>query len=565
MHHQAVVVAGGVFATIDDDAAADGIERAYRGQLDGKRRRVDRHGWRRHLARRRPLLLAVLDAHRRHVVAEAHARVEEPPAAPAELPADAGHGVVDDALQAVAVHRTAVLEVEVAPGLLVVLEPFIDTASDQGPYVLVDDAVVALGKAPQAGAAPPAQVDALAPGVDRETVVDDHRVVLHGDRGRLVGERRLVEEQRRVVAGQVDGVVAGAAAHRDLQAGGCRQDVDVVGTAGAVDLELLDAGEVDDAAGAGHEGVGDDEVVAHRGAVDHHRVHARATRDVHRCVLQVGVAVAAAATKQARQVGDRARVVGVAVEHQEGVDDEGVVVFLAEQKQLGHVVVDLEVVVAGTTIEVSHRRHAIAEVVQVDDGHAGWVLEVGVASVRNLRHRADANVVIAAAQIDDGLHGRVVRGHHVVAVEGAHRQAFEVLEHQALATAAVALDRGLELRRHRGVGVALDRRVAVLTAGQGQREDAARVDRSGRQVVGHDLETAGVAAEDHRRARHVRPVLVQLERALQGRRSGHRHRGADVAAGGPDHARAQSHRVRKTGVDQRAREHIAHRARRVQR
>ena len=222
MCNQPVLAAQRIFAAIDDQPALEAGQVCHAGHLEGKCGRVDLDRRRRHRARLGPLLAAVLDAHRRQVVTQRNARVEEPPAAPAVVPADAADGVVDDALQAVAKLGAAVLQVEVAPGLLVVLEPGIDPVGDNLAHIVVHHIAVAIavGPVPQVVVAPPVQLQAGAPGVDGEAVVDDDRIVLHPDLGWLVGERGRVEEQHRVVAAEVDGVLAGAAAHGDRQRGG---------------------------------------------------------------------------------------------------------------------------------------------------------------------------------------------------------------------------------------------------------------------------------------------------------------------------------------------------------
>ena len=283
--------------------------------------------------------------------------------------------------------------------------------------------------------------------------------------------------------------------------------------------------------------------------------------------MQVAVAVVATAAEQARQVGDRGRIVRVLVQHQVGVDDEGVVVLLAKQVERGGVVIDLEVVVTEAAEEIGRCRHTAGEVAEVDDGDAGRVLGIGLTAVGHLRHRADLDLVIAATCLDHRDHRGVVGGDRVVAAEAAHRQALDVLEAQALAAWGRALDDGLELRGHRGVGVAGHRLVGVDLAGQRDTEHAASVDPAGGGIVGRDPEARAVAGETHRRCR-IHPVDDPAQLVPQGAAAGHGDGGVHVGrqcARREDRRRGQSDRVREAGVHLAARKNVADRVGSVER
>ena len=151
--------------------------------------------------------------------------------------------------------------------------------------------------------------------IPSQAIEHDDRVVLHRERRRLIGEGWLVEEQCRVIARHMNGVVPGSTAHSDRQMVGRRQDVDIVCTSGSVYLELLDTSIWHDAPSTGDEFLGDDKVVADRRAVDHYGIDAGTAEDVDRRVLQVLVTVTATATEQACEIRNRTRIIRVAVQH----------------------------------------------------------------------------------------------------------------------------------------------------------------------------------------------------------------------------------------------------------
>ena len=250
------------------------------------------------------------------------------------------------------------------------------------------------------------------------------------DRRRHVGEGGRVEDERRVVAADVDRVVARATDDRrlELRAGG--QHIDLVGPAGAVDLDRLDAGEGDQPSRAGEEVVRDDEDVADRGADQHHRVGSRAAVDEHRRVLEVVVAVRPSAAEEIRQVRHILRVVRILAQHEERLEQEAVVPAAAVQPQLGPVVVDLEAVVLVLAGDEQRRGVAVGHVLGVGHRHAVRELERAVARVRDQRHGADDDLVVPRAEGDDRRRRRVVRQHAVVAAERHHQHALDALEHE---------------------------------------------------------------------------------------------------------------------------------------
>ena len=194
--------------------------------------------------------------------------------------------------------------------------------------------------------------------------------------------------------------------------------------------------------------VGDDELVVDRRAVDDEGVGAVAAVDRHRRVLHVLVAVRALATEQARQVADLVRPVGVLLQRQEGVDDEGVVVVATGEVERGDVVVDLELVVLRLAKHIQREAVAVAHVLHIGNRHALGVFEVLVALVRDLRHGADDDVVVTPAHLDHGQHRRVVDKDRIIAIASADRHAFDVRKQHRVAQRVQAANGVLQATCH---------------------------------------------------------------------------------------------------------------------
>ena len=346
MDDKAVGLIGGI-AAVDAQIPPDPTEAPH--GIDGEREGVGRHGDRRRRddPRLGVDLPAIFHRHSRHRELERDVRIEEPPAAPAERPADGADGVVDQAVEA-----PRILDFEVAPIGLVEVVPLVDVGPNDVRDVVDDDLAVDVGLVPEPSIAPERDVAPEGDRRGRERVELDDRRILDRKRRRLVGEGSGLEEERGGIAAEMDDVVAGSAGDADLQPGRGAEHVGDVVAAGPVDDQPLDPGVGHDAAGPRHEPGGDDERVGDRRAVDDDRVDAGAAEDVDRGVLQILVAVVAGPAEEPGEVGDRGRVAGVVREDEERVDDERVVVLLAEQEKLRRVVIDLEAIVAGPAVDV---------------------------------------------------------------------------------------------------------------------------------------------------------------------------------------------------------------------
>ncbi len=239
-----------------------------------------------------------------------------------------------------------------------------------------------------------------------------------------------------MVAADVDDVVAGTADHGGFKILAGAEDVDLVGAARAVHFQRLDVAEVHDTTGAGNIPVSDDEDVADRRADDDNGVNARSAVDFDRRILKVFVAVEAGAAEERGEVGHIVRIIGVLLQHEEGLEQEAVVARAAVEEELGLVVIDLEAVVLVGAEDIQIGRVAVGHVLGVGHRNAFGELEGAVALVGNQRDGADQDFVVAAAHVYHGDAGGVVAEHAVVAGEGVDRDALQVAEREDVAVRA---------------------------------------------------------------------------------------------------------------------------------
>ena len=271
---------------------------------------------------------------------------------------------------------------------------------------------------------------------------DHHRpLVVVGDLGRQaldhhVFERRIVGLDRvqdqaavpaqvaavdrhrlaRRIAADVEGVAPQAAVDRRRQIRTRRQHDEAVVALQAVDLELLDAEELDEQPRAEDAVVRDDEGVAELRPDDHDLVQAGPAVDAHRGVLGVLDEVRAQAALDVRQL--LVRVDRLRALQREGPHGEAVVPRPALQDQARRVVEHDEAVLTAATEdrrvladpvaqEAARRLHGVEHVVLERD--LGELAQRG-------EHLTDLEAVIAAAGVDRRDRAVVVEGEIVVAV-----------------------------------------------------------------------------------------------------------------------------------------------------
>ena len=263
-------------------------------------------------------------------------------------------------------------------------------------------------------------------------VLHDRRE-LDAERWRLVFKCRRIKHKCRRLTADVNGVVAGTAHECRLEERAGREHVDIVRTAAAIDLDGFDVGEVHNASGSGDVGIGNDERVPNRGANDDDRVDAGSAVDLHGCVLDIVVAVFAAAAKERCEIGDFVLVLGVLAQDEEGLEQEAIVPISAVEIQHCAVVVHLEAVVLVAAKDGERGRVSVGEIVGIDDRYSIRELERTVAGIGLQRNGRDRDIVVARTHVDDGVNHRVVRQECVRARESvdAHAIDFAVAEQVA--------------------------------------------------------------------------------------------------------------------------------------
>ena len=333
----------------------------------------------------------------------------------------------------------------------------------------------------------------------------------------------------------MDRVVARATVDGDRQARIRREHPDLVVAAAAVDLDRLDVRERDDATCTGDVIVGDDERVGERRPDDDDRVVAGAAVDDHRCVLHVLVAVRARAAEQGRQVRDEVGLIRVLLQLQERVDQERVVARVTGEVQQPDVVVDLEVVVLRAAEHVERSAVAVRHVGGVCDRNTVRILERPVARVRNQRHRADDDAVVARTEVDDRGDRGVVGENVVIATEREDLEAVDAAHADHRGAVHARLDEAhgvrpgagrVQRQRVRRVGAEEDERVGPGAAARVDDVDSCRAARNVRDHV-----VLGQRVERRVRVQRVRRV-VEDSRAVPGRDAARRACDPDPAVAG---------------------------------
>ena len=391
------------FAALDDDASLDAAHAEGRGPLERERRRIDLDGCRLDLGGvRHELASLVADAEPGH--ADPDQAVDDQ--------AEEGPRVLAGRADVERQRRIA----EVRDRLLPRVIPEVDGVLD-GALCPLHEGVRADERRDQR--VPEAEVEVEREVVEVAYLLDEvqRRGQLHLDGRRLVAEGRRIEDERRVVAAEVNHVVAAAAVNRRRETLARAEDVELVVATAAEHLEGLDAAERHQASGPGHGRVRDHEGVRDRGADDHEGVDAGAAVDLHGPVLEVAVPVAPRAAEDVGQVRDLVRIGRVFLEDEERLEQEAVVPLATVQVELGAVEVDLELVVLRLAQDEHDVGVAVGQVLGVDHRHAVREFQGAIAGVGNQRNGADGDGVVTVAEVHDGGGGGVVGEQPVVAAE----------------------------------------------------------------------------------------------------------------------------------------------------
>ena len=305
----------------------------------------------------------------------------------------------------------------------------------------------------------------------------------------------------------LDGIVATAGIDLDLLIGQRAIEIDRIVAAARDDEQAFDridlghdeAGAIDplDVPSAGvlldenHEGIVD------LGTDDGQGVETGPAKDMDRGVLDIGQGVAFA--RRAVDVDGIARLqVGLrgGVLDEQGLEIEGIVVLVAIERDLGQVVIDLEVVVARAAVEAGRERDAVRDALDDLDPAVFRMIEEG-----RLEDVADEEAVIAGIAVDIEFGAAVVDEEQIVTGAPVDR---EVLGREVVD--ALAEDRWIDGRvANDDVGIEVacrieDRTLAAVAGTRRQTLDdvALETERvvAGRAPDGQAVETEGARIAD---------------------------------------------------------------------
>ena len=349
----------------------------------------------------------------------------------------------------------------------------------------------------------------------------------HLDGWRRVGERRRIKHERRRIATDVDRVVTRATRDRGLKRRTGAEHINLIRPAATIHFDRLDVAEVHDAAGARDVLVRHHEHVADRSADDHDGIDARAAVDFHGGVLEIVVAVEARAAEERGQVRDLVLIVEVLAQDEEGLEEEPVVPRAAVQVDLGAVVVHLEAVVLALAEHQQRRGVSVRHVLGVRHRHAVREFQVAIPLVRDQRHRADGDVVVAAAHVDDRQHHGVIGENPVIAGEGLHIDALHLPVGDGIARGDVDVAEGDGAGPERAHARGIKRDVVGHVGSVHDQEIHAG---PGAGVVDVDADSAGAGEIDDVK---LRPGLL-VATVVEGQRAGPGRDGQAGVADGDD-------------------------------
>ena len=186
-----IVVSFGIFTAVDYNAAFDSREIILRRYFQGENIRVYRHGrWRYHL-RLWPDFNTVFDGNLRHIEREINIGIEKPRPAPAKLPLNRGDSAIDNTLQ-----TARIFDIHIAPSRLVLTVPTVDPGGYLTGEIIVKTTLIThiLEEIPQVVIAPEAQMTVIAGRIPLQAVIDNNRIALRLEGGRLICKGRRIEE-----------------------------------------------------------------------------------------------------------------------------------------------------------------------------------------------------------------------------------------------------------------------------------------------------------------------------------------------------------------------------------
>ena len=263
---------------------------------------------------------------------------------------------------------------------------------------------------------PPSEVEVVDLGrtVDRDRVVN--QLAWKGNRHRRRGDGHLgrIEDERRMIATEVNGVITRSTDDGRGEGLIGAKDVDVIASTGTIDFESLNSAEVHQSTCSGHHTLGDNESIRDRGSDHYEGIHTRSTIDGNRSVVEVRVTVATHTTEEVGEVGDFLIVFWVFAKDEEGLEKEAVVTGPTVEIELGSVEVDLKGIVLPSAVNVEDIRSTIGDVFCIRDRDSLREFESPVPSIWDQRHRAHDDFVISVTGVDQGHRSGVIRKNGVI-------------------------------------------------------------------------------------------------------------------------------------------------------
>ncbi len=231
----------------------------------------------------------------------------------------------------------------------------------------------------------------------------------------------------------MDGVIPGTAVNDGFHVFTGTENINLIGSAAAVNFDGFDIHEVGDSAGTGNIGIGNNKNIPD-GRADHHDgVDSGSAVYFNRGILQVIIPVCTRSAEQFGQVGHLIGIVRILLQHQECLQQEGVIPRPSVQIQPCPVVVDFHTVILAFSENEQGRGVAIGHIVGICNRHAFGVLQIPVAGIRNERHGSHNDLVITAAHVNHGNHGRIVREKGIITGVSVNGQAIDLPESDGIA------------------------------------------------------------------------------------------------------------------------------------
>ena len=288
-------------------------------------------------------------------------------------------------------------------------------------------------------ASPPAEVECVNLSWTRrgDRVVNQLARKLDGHRWRRNRHFWWIEDKRRVITTEVDGVIS-----RTTDDGGGEgliraEDVDVISTTSAVDLKTLDATEVHEAARSCDHTLGHHEGVGNRSPHHDEGINARSPVDRDGAVFEVRITVPASSSEDIREVSNLFVIIRVLAEDEEGLEKKTIITSSTVEIDLRTVEVHLEGIIFAATEYVELVGGSISEILSVSDWDSLGEFQGSVSSVRNERHSAHDDLVITVSSVDESHGSGVIGKNDIITRSELNLNEFDASEEEKISLGAV--------------------------------------------------------------------------------------------------------------------------------